>query len=366
MEVEILPDKPLEAFQPGECFPAGIAIPQLPDIAAALAEYGIETFGSVTLIDSTRGAADVRLNYIIGRKWVLRFCSAPDMTEKRLCDLCRLIGRYHALGIQCPQFLADKEGKYLHPWNGFQYYLSEYIDLPLAEDRNTLDEERLINEVQESVARFAEAYRNVDLSETMGMYSLFDLSPFDIPNGIDEKEENFNLLIGCLRKDQENKLADRLTARHADIRGKLKAVYRDLPRCVFQGDENFSNILIDEKEHFAGFIDFNLAGTEVIVNQLANVAGFDYDEKQAAPEGADKRLEYALRFFQRSMKRMLQIYHPTEQELAALPWYAWIVMIAQWPTVCYFRNALGKSEMKAEILELLSLIADLPEDRILN
>ena len=361
-----MPDKSLEAFRPGEHFPSRTTIPQRPDIAAALAEYGIGAIGSVTLIDSTRDATDVRLNYIVDKKWVLRYCSAPEMTEKRLSDLCRLIDRYHALGIQCPQFLADKEGKYLHPWRQFQYYLSEYIDLPLASERSIQDEDGLFCEVQASVARFTETYRNLDLSETMGMYSLFDLSPFDIPNGIDEKEENFNQLIGCLRKEQENELADRLTARHTEIRRKLKAVYRDLPRCVFQGDENFTNILIDENEHFAGFIDFNLAGTEVVVNQFANLAGFDYDEKQTAPEGAGKRLAYALQSFQRSMNRMLQIYHPTELELKALAWYAWIVMIAQWPTVCYFMDALEKSKLRAEILELLSLIADLPEDRIFN
>lgn len=365
-EATKMTDKPLEIFQPGEYLPAGTAIPQRPDLAAALAAYGIEAFDNVTLIDSTRDATDVRLNYIVDMKWVLRYCSAPDMTEKRLSDLCRLIDRYHALGIQCPRFLPDKEGKFLHPWRQYQYYLSEYIDLPLASERNIRDEDGLICEVQASVARFAEGYRNVDLSETMGMYSLIDLSPFDIPNGIDEKEENFNQLIDCLRKEQENELADRLAARHTEIRGKLKAVYRDLPRCVFQGDENFTNILIDENEHFVGFIDFNLAGTEVVVNQLANLAGFDYDERQTAPEGAGKRLAYALLSFQRSMKRMLQIYHPTERELEALPWYAWIVMAAQWPTVCYFMNALGKSEMRAEILELLSLIADLPEYRIFN
>lgn len=358
--------EPPQPFQPGELFPAGMVIPQRPDIADALAGYGIESINSVTLIDSTRDKTDVRLNYIIDRKWVLRYCNAPDMTEKRLSDQCRLIDRYQALGIHCPQFLADKEGKYLHPWNGLQYYLSEYIDLPLAGDRDIRDEERLINEVQASVARFAETYRNVDLSETMGMYSLFDLSPFDIPNGIDEKEENFNQLIGCLRKEQENELADRLTARHTEIRGKLKAVYRNLPRCVFQGDENFTNILIDENEHFAGFIDFNLAGTEVVVNQLANLVGFDYDEKQTAPEGAANRLEYALHSFQRPMKRMLQIYHASEKELEALVWYAWIVMVAQWPTVCYFMDALEKSEMRAEILELLSLIADIPEERLFS
>ena len=356
--------KSSDIFQPGEHFPAGTEIPQRPDIVAALAEYGIKTVGNVTLIDSTRDKADVRLNYIVDKKWVLRYCNAPDMTEKRMSDLCRLIDRYRALDIQCPQFLSDGEGRFLHPWRQFQYYLSEYIDLPLASERSIRDEDGLIREVQASVARFAETYRNVDLSETMGMYSLFDLSPFDIPNGIDEKEENFNQLIDCLRKEQETELAGRLTARHTEIRGKLKAVYRDLPRCVFQGDENFTNILIDENEHFAGFIDFNLAGTEVIVNQLANLAGFDYDEKQTGPEGADKRLAYALQSFQRSMKRMLQIYLPTELELKALPWYAWIVMIAQWPTVCYFMDALEKSKLRGEILELLSLIASLPEDRI--
>ena len=361
-----MPDKPLEAFKPGKLFPAGAVIPHRPDIAAALAEYGIEAIDSITLIDSTHDATDVRLNYIVDKKWVLRYCNAPDMTEKRMNDLFRLIKRYHALGIQCPQFLANKEGKFLHPWRQYQCYLSEYIDLPLASEQSIRDEDGLICEVQASVARFAEAYRNVDLSETMGMYSLFDLSPFDIPNGIDEKEENFNQLIDCLRKEQENELADRLIARHTEIRGKLKAVYRELPRCVFQGDENFTNILIDENQHFAGFIDFNLAGTEVVVNQLANLAGFDYDEEQTAPEGAGKRLAYALQSFQRSMKRMLQIYHPTERELEALAWYAWIVMIAQWPTVCYFLDALGNSELRAEILELLSLIASLPEERILG
>ena len=66
------------------------------------------------------------------------------------------------------------------------------------------------------------------------------------------------------------------------------------------------------------------------------------------------------------MKQMLQIYHPTERELEALAWYAWIVMIAQWPTVCYFMDALEKSKLRGEILELLSLIASLPEDHIFN
>jgi len=351
-------------FLPNSKFPEGEPVPQRQDILDALSKYGIKGASQIKLIDSTHDALDIRLNYIIDKKWVLRFCNAEAMTETRLNDLHRLIDRYHALGILCPQFLNDGEGRFLHMWKSLQCYLSEYVDFAIAWDEEITDKDRLICEIQASLARFAQTYRNVDLSNTMGMYSLFDLSPFDIPNGIDEKEDNFNQLITLLREMKEDALADVLTARHADVRSKLKAIYKNLPRCVFQGDENFSNVLIDEGQHFVGLIDFNLAGTEVIVNQIANVAGFDYHEEQKEPVGAQNRLTFALNYFQSHIRKMLSIYHTSEEEIIALRWYAWIVMIAQWPTFCFFRDAI-KGTLKSEILELLSMIAALPEDQIL-
>lgn len=182
-------------LKPGEQFPEEMEAPEREDILIELSKFNIGDVNTIKLIDTTRDALDVRLNYIIDKKWVLRFCNAPDMTEKRMGELNRLIGRYQAMGIKCPAFIADDNGKYLHPWKQFLCYLSEYIDLPLASDIELNDEEELDFQVAESVAKFAETYRNVDLSETMGMYSLFDLSPFDIPNGIDEKQDNFNQLI---------------------------------------------------------------------------------------------------------------------------------------------------------------------------
>ena len=353
-----------DELKPGKRFPREMEAPERSDILSELSKFGIQGVAAIRLIDSTHDASDVRLNYIIDKKWVLRFCNAPDMTEKRMGELNRLIGRYRAMGLKCPAFIADDTGKYLRPWKQFLCYLSEYIDLPLAGDVELKDEARLSFEVAESVARFAETYRDVDLSETMGMYSLFDLSPLDVPNGVDEKQDNFDQLMGLLRSEGENSLANRLETRHADIRRKLKAVYRELPRCVFQADENFSNVLIDDGQHLAGFIDFNLAGTDVIVNQLANLAGFDYDEGQTDPEGAEARLEFAIRHFQNRISRMLRVYHAAEKERRALTWYAWIVMAAQWPNFCFFKYAIKEGALKKEICELLSLIADLPESRL--
>lgn len=348
-----------------ELFPKEMEAPECADVLIELSKFGIGSANTIKLIDTTHDALDVRLNYIIDKKWVLRFCNAPAMTEKHMRELNRLIGRYRAMGFKCPAFIADDKGKYLHPWKQLLCYLSEYIDQPLASDIELNDEERLSFQIAENVALFAETYRDVDLSETMGMYSLFELSPFDIPNGMDEKQDNFNKLISLLRNEEEDHLADRLEIRHTDIRCKLKAVFHELPRCVFQGDENFSNVLIDDAQDFIGFIDFNLAGTEVIVNQLVNLAGFDYHEKQMNPEGAKARLDFAIRGFHNRISRMLRVYHATEKEQQALIWYAWIVMVAQWPNFCFFKKAIHDGVLKKEIFELLSLIVDLPEERLL-
>ena len=143
----------------------------------------------------------------------------------------------------------------------------------------------------------------------MGMYSLFDLSPFDKAEGIDEKQQNFNSLCGSLRGIGETALAERLEKTHALIRGKLKAVYKALPRCVFQADENLSNVLVDREHHLAGLIDFNLAGTDVCVNLIANNADFNLDIFHDRPIDAAQTLETALENYRRNAQMMLSEYH---------------------------------------------------------
>ncbi len=352
-------------FTPNENYPKSAPVPQRGDILSVLALFGINSANDIKLIDSTHDAEDIRLNFIIDKKWVLRFCNPSSMDEKRIGELNRLISRYIDFGLISPRFIADGAGKYLLPWENLVCYLSEYVDLELASDLKLEPEAEaaLLREVRSSVASFANKYKNVNLSETFGMYSLFDLSPFDIPEGIDEKQQNFNSLIDLLRSENESELADKLVKRHEAVRGELKAVYKALPRCVFQGDENFSNLLVDENGHFAGFIDFNLAGTEVIVNQLANLASPDFEESEKEPIGARARLDHAVKGFRESMAQMLEYYEASDSEKHATALYAWIAFISQWPIFCYFRWAL-KGELRSEILELLGLIAELPVEEL--
>ncbi len=352
-------------FLPSEHFPKDANVPQRADILAQLALFGIPGAAEIRLIDSTHDENDIRLNYIIDKKWVLRFCRANAMNEKRLSELSRLIARYLDFGLICPRFIADGAGKYLHPWENLVCYLSEYVDLQLASELKLEPEagDALFCEVQRSVAAFAQKYKNIDLSDTMGMYSLFDLSPFDMKEGIDEKQQNFNKLIALLRDEGENAFAEKLINRHEAVRAELKAVYKALPRCVFQGDENFSNILMDNG-HFAGFIDFNLAGCEVVVNQFVNIASFDHAEKTEEPIGAAARLDASIKGFHESMAQMLEHYEASEAEKRAAALYAWIAFVCQWPVFCYFKWAM-KGELRSEILELIGLIAEMPEELLM-
>ncbi len=344
---------------PGAYFPANMRNPEQNDVLSELSKYGCIGKDNIHLIDTSRSADDIRLNYIIDKKWVLRLCNAPDMTEQRLAELNRLIDRYIAFGLRCPRFLPDQSGRFFHEWNGLVCCLQEYIDLPTAEELKLepQEEERIWQEVLDSVAGFAEAYRNVDLSQTMGMYSLFDLAPYDIPAGKDEKQQNLDKLCEALQKIGESSLAERLTDRHRQIRDRLRSVYHTLPRCVFQADENLSNILVDERRHLAGLIDFNMAGTEVIVNQFANLCG-GFREEVLEPIGAGTRMAYAMDSYRKYQERMFQIYRASEQEKQAIRWYSWIALTAGWPQLCFFLYGLKNEPLRSEILELLALLAD--------
>lgn len=348
---------------PGKYFPAHLTPPTKEDILGLLEWYGFVAQGDIRLLDTSHAETDIRLNYFVDNKFVLRLCNAPDLTDDRLAGLNRLIDRYCDYGLICPRFLPKSDGRFICQWQSLSCYLSEYVDMPLADQVNLNDSDALWQEVVESVAGFAERYRGVDLMNTYGMYSLFDLSPFDKSLGIDEKQQNFDDLIAKLNDIGQTDLVNKLNEKYAQFRQAVKDFYRTLPRCVFQADESFTNVLIDQNQHFVGLIDFNLAGTEVIVNQLANLGG-GFDEDNLELIGAQTRLSHALAEYKAYQDRALAIYHASDIEKKAIWWYTWIALVSGWPQVCFFKAHLD-DELKDEILDLLGLLADLPLEGVI-
>lgn len=327
-----------------------------------LKEYGIEESITYEMIDSSRSDDDVRLNYIINQKYVLRINSASVMSDERLRELNSLITRYNEFGLKAPYFIADENGHFLHQNQGNYVYLSEYLNETIADDVKDDSFEALVDERLRIMARYAQLYKNVDLIQTRSMYSLFDLSPYDLPYGIDEKQDNLNELVETLKEIGENELAEQFVIENEKIRKELLAVYKTLPCCVFQGDENFSNVCVDDDRHIIGLFDFNMSGTDVNANYLANLAfqgRFIYRENAFDEWNAEDLYNKVLDSFKQATKLIEQYYVFTEDEKKAYYLYAKIVLISGYMNVSAFQQYLKKLEYRTEIISLLRKFVNL-------
>lgn len=328
-----------------------------------LQQFQIHNAEKVEFVDSSQGEDDIRHNYIIDKKYVLRLNSAKVMTAERLAELNILIERYRSFGMKAPLFLKAENGSFVVEQDGKNCYLSEYLDLPLAEDVKFRCREDLIRQRLVFISRFAQTFKNVDLVETVSMFSIFDLAPYDKLSGldIDEKQENLNQLVADLTQAGYVELAQKVNAKNEELRRQLKPIYKELPRCVFQGDENFSNLCVDENDQIVGLFDFNMSGTEVIANYLANNAfmgHFCYEDEILDKHTSKEVLQILLDAFHQSTALICEHYSFTEQEFSAYLLYGKIAMISAYWNTSTFAEYLKQEKYKEKIAAIIALILD--------
>ena len=327
-----------------------------------LRQFDIHSVEKIEFVDSSQGDNDVRHNYLIDKKYVLRINSAKVMTDKRLAELNTLIERYRSFGMKAPLFLKAKSGNFVIEQDRKYCYLSEYLDYPLADDVKHRCREDLRRQRVTFVAKFAEAFKNVDLIETVSMYSIFDLAPYDKLSdlNIDEKQENLEQLVTDLKQAGYEELAKKLNAKNEEIRSQLRPIYKDLPRCVFQGDENFSNLCVDEHDQIIGLFDFNMSGTEVNANYLANngFGNFFYEEEIVDKHTPNEILQMLLDAYHRSTDLICQHYSFTELEFFAYRLYSKIAMFSAYWNTSAFAEYLQQEKYKDKTAKIIELILD--------
>ncbi len=329
------------------------------DIKKILSVYGIDFYSSCREIDSSRDAEDVRLNYIIDKKYVLRYNTSDVMGEGRIREINDLVKRYLAEGVKCPKYIPTLSGDFVLRRGRFYCYLSEYLDYALASEAELPDGGAWYDEVLDFTAAFAQKYKNIGISDTMSMYSLFELCPYDKKAGIDEKQDNLNELLDSIRAAGGQVLAEKLADKNSAVRGELLGFYAGLPRCVFQGDENFSNVLVDGSGHFTGLIDFNMSGTDVIVNYLSNMVGFEVEEEDFLHQKPEAVLERLVAGHKEKMRHLFEKYHADETERRAAALYAYIVLICAFPNTESYRYCLKQDATKEKMYRFLECAAEL-------
>lgn len=327
------------------------------EIVPILQCFGL-SFSEVTeSYDTSHGESDIRWNYVLDRQYVLKINSVHAMWEERLQEISRLIRRYNAIGVYCPRLIPTLAGPLSCRWDleGKPHicFVEEFARYPIY-DWNT-DHDR--GAVVEHLGLLAARYTGVDLSDTRSMWSIIDLAPLDVD--IDEKQENTNTLVEALKKNGFPELGDRVDRLNDEMRAGILPKFRELPRCVFQGDLNSTNELHDNGR-FVGLIDFNLSGTDVNINVFVN-------ETNAFPETEDfDRLSIPelLEKMDSEQEKLLALifrhYALNETEKAVLPYYKRITDLFQYPNVCLMAQWLGDGTRREKTAALIQALCEKP------
>lgn len=301
------------------------------ELASIVARFGL-TFEEVTeFYDTSHGEDDIRWNFILDRKYVLKINSERTIWEQRLQEISRLIGRYRSIGVYAPQLIPTAEGPLSFKWEikGVPHvcFVEEYAAYPVYPDWKLQNRK----EVVEHLGMLAAKYTGVDLSDIRSMWSIIDLAPLD--DDIDEKQENTNTLVKALEDNGFSEHARRVDRFNEELRAEILRDFDALPRCVYQGDLNSTNEL-HKDGHFVGLIDFNMSGTDVNINVFVNETNWFPDTNEfdamSVPEilskmDAEQAEELAVIF---------KHYTMNDLEKRLFPYYQRITNLFQYPNVC--------------------------------
>lgn len=321
--------------------------------------FNIDCLHIGDLIDTSCNDDDRRYNYKINNQYFLKINSAAAVNEKFLSGIEKLIKRYKSIGVYCPMLYRTKDGKlsYIIKKDGIEYtcYVEEFSPYSIYKGKDKEDYD-FKKTVLEHLGKLALNFSNEDLSHIKSMWSLIELGPFD--KNVDEKQENMDVLIKCLIDNGYGELADKLIKLNSKVRDRIKARMNKLPRCVYQGDLNDSNILVDENNKFKGIIDFNMYGTEVNINCFLNEAMYFLEEQDFEKMSAESIFAKMRNIQNCLLTSITSNYNLNEHELEVLDDYKRIIFSSFYPNVMLWVNLITKHKWEKKVIELLNLICE--------
>lgn len=326
-------------------------------ISQILSNFGLTFDEVVKFYDTSHGEDDIRWNFILDNKYVLKINSIRAVWESRLQEISRLISRYNSIGIYAPQLIPALDGKLSCAWeeDGIHHicFVEEYAKYP-AYEWNTEHDRK---EVVEHLGVLAAKYTGIDLCESRSMWSMIDLAPLD--EEIDEKQENTNTLISALKENGYTELADRVNLLNEALRKEIIRDFDQLPRCVYQGDLNNTNELHDNGR-FVGLIDFNLSGTDVNINVFLNETNWFPHEEDLDKMTVSEILEAMDAKQAENLNVIWRHYIMNDVEKRLFPYYKRIVDLFQYPDVCMMVNWLKDETRREKCVQLITALIEKP------
>lgn len=335
------------------------------EIREAVEKYIGLKFTINNIIDSSKHSQDIRKTYCLNfeddSEFVLKVTNNSFTTPERINGWQRLSKLYKDNGIYCPQIIDNKEGecfiKIISPKGAvYTAYLEEKKKYKTAWEY--VKEHTEEKENKELVTKFDNIEFRGKALETIGIvanastylvnwpspYCLYET--FSIEDKTDENYE-FAEVFYKLCKEQESchkEILEEIWSIYTEKKRSFEEEYRQLPKAVFQSDLNISNLLIDENLNFAGLIDFNISGTEVILNYaMCESLYFLELEDLVNLEYVETAKKYDLHF-KESMECIKKHYRFTEWEKEAFIKLYNIIAPFRFPNISLFINSIKKGE----------------------
>ncbi|WP_053402396.1 phosphotransferase [Priestia koreensis] len=213
-----------------------------------------------------------------GQWYVLKIYQDGWTTEDKL-QKSGEFNRYLADAGMPVAKMLDRDG-----WYSYRSYLNEETQLVSIEEYIDGKE---IDEVTDGIAQqlgrlLAEQHVSSEQSGFTFGYS----SEWTLMDGervtYEEISENYECFLELIESAKgygyDEALLSKITDAYYEKRGMLEKVWHELPKGPIQGDWCPYNMVVDSTEKIIGIFDFNIAGDEAFVNELASLHAY-YGER---------------------------------------------------------------------------------------
>lgn len=206
-----------------------------------------------------------------GQELAIKVCRNAFTTLEKVYGWQALCKAYLKLGIYCPQIIDSLKGYAAEAISigGTEYIVyAEQVKKYKAMDEfePIPDFEALRPAVLESIGRVAAGCTY--LLPFPSAFCLYDT--FDPADANDENYQNAESFRNAAKHHSPGLAGyiDEIWTLFEAKRQQFRSVHSTLPRASFQSDLNKSNILVDDNMAFAGYIDFNLSGSETVLGYI--------------------------------------------------------------------------------------------------
>ncbi len=314
------------------------------DIKKIAAFYGLKELNIIKKIDSSRGDKDYRKTILVvdkeGCQFAIKIANNCFTGPERIRGWQKIIEKYNYAGIYAPRILSGLNGEVYYRDLDLIAYVEEGKKYPAADEFTPpVNYKNYEEAIFLMIGKIAAGPG--DLYPWPTAYSLYDV--FSAEDKTDENRQCASEWYQLFSRAVPNrsKVVEEIWRIYRQLRGEFEAEYRSLPKASFQGDLNSSNILLDEKREFVGLIDFNLSGTETILNyclceSVCKEVKLDRLMQPSYLETQDRILKKRLDFIAINYKF-------TDSERTAYPKLYHLVVPFRWPAFFSFRQAVREN-----------------------